>query len=183
MISATICKMLAFPADIWQMTSDLNWLLQISCALKFNSFKRGKTSFSLLRDFSFDFTRFIYDFFNGFGSWPKSPWPLWLFGVWKGPVTRDCWIDRNGTVTPDSGIESQNSAVLSPGSGIVSQKWDVPYQCQNGGLWGEETGFLHLSGGHFTHHNAVTFLRKVFQIQINTTLFVRFSWITSAGNR
>jgi len=30
-------------------------------------------------------------------------------------------------LTPDSGIESQNSAVLSPGSGIVSQKWDVPY--------------------------------------------------------
>ena len=37
-------------------------------------------------------------------------------------------------LTPDSGIESQNSAVLSPGNGIVSQKWDVPYQCQNGGL-------------------------------------------------
>jgi len=30
-------------------------------------------------------------------------------------------------LTPDSGIESQNSAVLSPSSGIVSQKWDVPY--------------------------------------------------------
>ena len=30
-------------------------------------------------------------------------------------------------LTPDSGIECQNSAVLSPGSGIVSQKWDVPY--------------------------------------------------------
>jgi len=30
-------------------------------------------------------------------------------------------------LTPDSGIESQNSAVLGPGSGIVSQKWDVPY--------------------------------------------------------
>jgi len=30
-------------------------------------------------------------------------------------------------LTLDSGIEIQNSAVLSPGSGIVSQKWDVPY--------------------------------------------------------
>ena len=30
-------------------------------------------------------------------------------------------------LTLDSGIESQNSAVLGPGSGIVSQKWDVPY--------------------------------------------------------
>ena len=45
------------------------------------------------------FARFIYDFFNGFGRWPKSPWPPWLFGVWKWPVTRDCRIDRNGTVT------------------------------------------------------------------------------------
>jgi len=30
-------------------------------------------------------------------------------------------------LTQDSGIESQNSAVRSSGSGIVSQKWDVPY--------------------------------------------------------
>jgi len=30
-------------------------------------------------------------------------------------------------LTLDSGIESQNGAVLSPGSGVVSQKWDVPY--------------------------------------------------------
>ena len=76
----------------------VNWLLQISCTLKLNSFKRGKTYFSSLREFSFDFMRFIYDFFNGFGSWPKSLWPPWLFSVWKGPVIRDCRIDWNGTV-------------------------------------------------------------------------------------
>ena len=44
------------------------------------------------------FMQFIYDFFNGFGSWPKLPWPLWLFGIWKWPMTCDCWIDWNGTV-------------------------------------------------------------------------------------
>jgi len=77
----------AFPADIWQMTSDLNWLLQISCSLEFNSFKTRKTSFRLLREFSFDFTWFIYNFFNGFGSWPKSPWLPWLFCIWKGTHT------------------------------------------------------------------------------------------------
>ena len=44
------------------------------------------------------FMRFIYDFFNGFSSWPKLLWPPWLFGVWKWPVTCDCWIDWNGIV-------------------------------------------------------------------------------------
>jgi len=92
------CEMLASPTDIWRMTGDLSWWLRISCTLKLNSFKSRKMSFRWLGEFYFIFTRFIYNFFNGFGSWPKSPWPPWLFGVRKWPVTRDCRIDRNGTV-------------------------------------------------------------------------------------
>jgi len=92
------CETLASPVDIWRMTGDLSWWLRISCTLKLNSFKSRKTSFRWLGEFYFIFTQFIYDFFNGFGSWPKSPWPPWLFGVWRWPVTRDCRIDRNGTV-------------------------------------------------------------------------------------
>jgi len=46
------------------------------------------------------------------------PYLLNIAGSWS------VWGDDENS---NSGIESQNSAVLSPGSGIVSQKWDVPY--------------------------------------------------------
>ena len=35
---------------------------------------------------------------NEFGTPWKSPWQMWHFRIFEGPVMHDCWIEWNGTV-------------------------------------------------------------------------------------
>jgi len=106
MISATIWKMLAFPADIWQMTNDLNWLLQISCISKFNLSKTGKTSFRLPSDV-FLILRDIFTIFSmvsavdqnrcdpcDFSAFGKGPWCVTAELIEMAQYMTNIWTSR-----------------------------------------------------------------------------------------
>jgi len=95
--------------------------------------------------------RFINEFFNGFGTWPKPPWPPWLFGNKNWPVTGDCRIDRNSTEmlqkgragpwTPQSvfaGYGADTGPCVFMGYKNDSHKWDSLYDwhlCIRIGSW------------------------------------------------